>query len=506
MPTIAIRDAASLVIPGRRVARLHKTTRYGLLLLLTLASFFANGYHYATDDGAIYLPDILQRLHPAMFHANAAFFHAHGSLSIFPILAGLPAEWLGGSVAWSVLLWQIFGLFLLLASAFRLAEHMFSSSRAAWSAVLVLAFVPCLFVAGTSIPIMDPYFTARTISTPLTLVAFVSAVTGKRMIALASLALAFTVHPLMSVFATMLIGAYYLSELTIRIPDRVPVYASALPLGLAWGRVQEPYRQTMQSRTFFFASRWTAIEWAGVFIPLAILFYLWRVPTRATTPLLRRVCGGAFFCGSLATIFFLIISLIPGFESFVRLQPMRGFQLIYIVLFLLVGGFLGEYVLRARTWRWSLVLLALAAMDVTIDKATYPESAHIEWPWAQTGNAWLQGFEWVRKNTPEDALFALPPEYMHAPGEDAHGFRAIAQRSALADQIKDSGVVSMFPELAPEWKRQMDAQAGWSAFTPADFHRLARDYEVSWVIVQLKQSSGLDCRYHNASIAVCHVG
>ena len=41
--------------------------------------------------------------------------------------------------------------------------------------------------------------------------------------------------------------------------------------------------------------------------------------------------------------------------------------------------------------------------------------------------------------------FALDPRYMALPGEDQHGFRVIAQRSALADAVKDSGAATMFP-------------------------------------------------------------
>ena len=59
----------------------------------------------------------------------------------------------------------------------------------------------------------------------------------------------------------------------------------------------------------------------------------------------------------------------------------------------------------------------------------------------------MQAFKWVRRNTPEDAYFALGPRYMARPGEDQRGFRAIAQRSALADAVKDSGAASMFPAL-----------------------------------------------------------
>jgi hypothetical protein len=76
--------------------------------------------------------------------------------------------------------------------------------------------------------------------------------------------------------------------------------------------------------------------------------------------------------------------------------------------------------------------------------ALFPASAHIEWPGVQPQSSWAQAFVWIRQNTPVDALFALDPFHMQIPGEDANGFRVIAQRSML-DAVKDSGAVAMFP-------------------------------------------------------------
>src|ERR1019366_3405227 len=63
-------------------------------------------------------------------------------------------------------------------------------------------------------------------------------------------------------------------------------------------------------------------------------------------------------------------------------------------------------------------------------------------------NSWVEAFEWIRSHTPQDAYFALDPDSTRLPGEDDHGFRAISQRSMVADNWTDSGVVSMFPALA----------------------------------------------------------
>jgi hypothetical protein len=90
------------------------------------------------------------------------------------------------------------------------------------------------------------------------------------------------------------------------------------------------------------------------------------------------------------------------------------------------------------------------------------------------------------------------------PTEDEQGFRAIAERSRLADS-KDAGAASMFPPLATEWLRQSQSQSGWEKFSEKDFRRLHDEYGVSWVIVQQTRGQGMDCPYQNNLVKVCRV-
>ena len=53
-------------------------------------------------------------------------------------------------------------------------------------------------------------------------------------------------------------------------------------------------------------------------------------------------------------------------ENFARLQPMRSFHLIYVIFFAILGGLMGEYVLRRSTWRWLGVFVPLAALRALI--------------------------------------------------------------------------------------------------------------------------------------------
>jgi hypothetical protein len=182
---------------------------------------------------------------------------------------------------------------------------------------------------------------------------------------------------------------------------------------------------------------------------------------------------------------------------------MRSLYLLYILLILFSGGLLAEYVLRDRVWRWLALFVPLSAGMFVAQRALFPASAHMEWPGAAPRNPWVQAFVWIRQNTPRDAIFALDPAFMHVPGEDENGFRDIAQRSRLADEVKDSGVVTMFPPLADEWLQQVQAQKGWRGLQLPDFQRLQAEYGVSWVVLQPPGVSGLECPYQNDVVLVC---
>ena len=145
----------------------------------------------------------------------------------------------------------------------------------------------------------------------------------------------------------------------------------------------------------------------------------------------------------------------------------------------------------------------------------YTACAHLELPGVAEQNAWLQAFAWIRQNTPVDSLFALDPHYMTLPGEDYHGFRALAERSALADYEKDGGMAARVPRLAPRWLKEVNAQSAWQNFQPVDFQRLKTVFGVTWVILwhpaenssqaNHDTASGMTCPYQNSQLQVCRL-
>jgi hypothetical protein len=196
-------------------------------------------------------------------------------------------------------------------------------------------------------------------------------------------------------------------------------------------------------------------------------------------------------------------------HSVARLQPLRIFQVVYVVMIVVVGAGLGERVLQRSAIRWAVTFSLLAGVMVWAERKTYPESARVELPgamaWSAPVNPWEQAFVWIKENTPENALFALDSHYINLRGEDAQGFRAIAERSVLPDYSKDGGVVANKPALTAEWMQGVAAQAGLSAENDAARMKALRPLGVSWMVLDRGAATGFRCDYANEVVKVCRL-
>jgi hypothetical protein len=234
-------------------------------------------------------------------------------------------------------------------------------------------------------------------------------------------------------------------------------------------------REALFSRTYFFVSNWTWYEWMGIFAPLALLWWFSSATPKGVTPGFRPLARTLVPFGLMFTAVAVVLVIPAGLENYNRLQPMRSFHLLYVVFFVLLGGLIGEYALQTKVWRWLGLFVPLAASMWLLQQSSYPASPHVEWPGWASRNAWTSAFLWIRGHTPKGAVFALDPGYMLLPGEDAHGFRAIAERSVLADSVKDSGAVSLFPSWRASGKTRCKRSAAGRTFVS----RISRTWPVS---------------------------
>jgi hypothetical protein len=474
-----------------------------LLSGLAIAAIIVHGYHPAIEDAEIYTPGILKILHPSLFPYNVEFFESHARMTFFPQLIAGSMRVTHLPLSAALLAWHFLSIFLLLLGCWRIASLCFEEKHAAWCGVALVGSLLSIPIAGTRLFLMDPYFTTRSLSAPGALLGVSKALEEKYFAAALWILFTAAIHTLMAVFAAVYVGIILLLKFRTKSAGAAASVA-ALPLQL-FSPVTSEYQEILRTRPYFFLTKWAWYEWLGLLAPFAILAWFARIARRYAPGPMNLACRALVLYGAVFFAMALIVSRPGRFENLAEIQPLRYLHLLYILMFLFIGALLGKFVLQRQTWRWAALFVPLCAGMAYAQQEISPATAHLELPGRASGNPWVQAFEWIRVNTPEDAYFALNPKHMALPGEDQHGFRAIAQRSMLADAVKDSGAASMFPALAGKWKEQARAQEGWEKFQYQDFLRLNQRYGVDWVVVERPGAAGLACPYANELLLVCRI-
>ena len=355
-------------------------------------------------------------------------------------------------------------------------------------------------------------------ATAAILAAVAATLDRKRILPPLFLVIALIVHPVMALFG---ISFCLFLSLTRASTDKAAkdtalasTAASAsraiafgwLPLGWVFDAPPPAWLHALAGPDYLFLTRWEWYEWLGVLAPLPILWWFGKIAVRGRLPAVAKLSRSLIYFAAFQLLAAMAMLSIPALARIRPLQPMRYLHLFYFLFVLLGGGLLGQKVLRGHAWRWLLLFVPLSAGMYFGQRESFLGTEHLEQPGGASRNSWVQAFRWIQKNTPEDALFALDPFYLQLRGEDYHGFRAVAERSAMADMLKDRVVAAQVPLLAPIWEEQTNAEKGWARFQKADFERLKTRYGVSWVVlVSAGTSKGMNCPYRNREVLVCRV-
>ncbi len=486
-----------------------------LVLMFTVLGFLVMGYHPGLEDDGVYLSAVKSDLDPALFPHDSDFFHLQLQATIFDRWMALFVRVTRIPVAWAELLWQFLSLYVLLWSALRIAQKLFPERRSPRAGIALLAAMFTLPVAGTALNLADQHLHPRTMATALILLAIDLILQQKRAFAVLLLLLSLSVHPIMAVF-----GISFCFFLALALNDRFyqslcsqfshvlkssNSLAAAVPLGWIFEPPTPTWRRALETRTYYFLYQWTWYEWLGALAPLFLFWLLFRHAVKRRDGLLARFALALLLYGTFQQLAAMIVLAPPALIRITPLQPMRYLHLVYLFLALIAGCLLGRQILGRRIGRWVLFLVAANGGMFLSQRLMFPGSNHLELPGHEPANPWLQAFTWIRRNTPKDAYFALDPNYLAITGEDYHSFRALAERSQLADAIKDTAVVTQVPELGPVWAKEVDAQAGWDRFESADFARLRAQFGVDWVLVSYPPPPRLTCIWHNDRLSVCRV-
>ena len=508
-------DSTGSTLP---LAPWHRFSWQLLLAGLTLLAFLIQGYHPLAEDGGLYVAGIEWKLNPSLFPHDAAFVTEHLRFSMFaPTIATL-TRLTHLPLAWTLLLVDLFALWLTMLAAWQILRRCLASEAAQLAGVALFAAWSTLPVAGTALTITDPYLTARSLSTPLSMLAIAYTLDGTRntrSLGLCGLCLTLAAlfHPLMTVYALGVILPLHLLRLR-RVGIALALLTfTAIGIASTVQFVAPPESPALIlaefSRTYWFLARWQWFELAGLLAPLAVLALLQSRRRHQPSSNLITLCRAAMVAGLLAILISLAFAREPYATHLVaRMQPLRIFLLIYALMVLLLGGVLTEICLRRSLLAMPpLAILAAACVMFFVQRGTFPASRHLELPWrvSTNPNQWVQAFLWARANTPPDALFAIDPNYITTSGEDAHTFRAIAQRSVLPDDSKDAGEASITPALAEAWIKGDKAQQHLSELSDPVRDSRLKPFGVTWIVLHSSAITGAPCPYDNGTVKVCRV-
>jgi hypothetical protein len=522
LPRTEVSDAE--LSPSRvHVVRRQAAAWWGAALAaLTLVVLLVHGFHPLAEDGGLYVAGVEWKLYPTLFPHFTEFVSEHIRFSVYATVLSAITRATHLPLLLVLLIAQISSITLMLAAGRALLQRITRNERAQLAGLGMLAALWTVPVAGTSLLLMDPYVTARSFSTPLSLWALALALDDWKnnprsfLNCTLLLGLAASFHPLMAGYALGLI----LVVRTLRHPRRTSLLiASALLTFAAAAFLQthamadsSPVVLAAQSRYYWFLSQWHWYELFGLLGPLMVqlaLCYLNRdgIGSRGAALASATILYGCFAVAITAAF---------AHESYAshtiaRLQPLRAFLMIYAVMLLLLGASLQQVFERLapprRFLRFAvaLILLTGALCMFVAERSQFPASSHIELPWRlqQNPNPWVRAFLWCRDNTPQNALFALDANYITVPGEDAQTFRAIAQRSVLPDFSKDGGEAAITPRLADEWSAGSNAQLNLDQQTASQLREHLAPYSVDWVILRSDSPAALRCPYDNNLLRVC---
>ncbi len=484
-----------------------------VLVALSVLGFLIAGYHPGAEDDGVYLAAIHHDLNPNLFRADSDFFALKLKATIFDTWMAAAIRFTHVPIPAMVLIWHLLTIFAILAACYRIASRCFEREYARWGGVALVSVFFTLPVTGTALYIVDQTLVPRAVAGALALFA-VDAVLGRRYVrAVLLTVVAFLFHPVIAAFGCSL--CFFLA-VPWALPERPQTQMMAgllLPVGWLFAPPSAALHKAINMHGYCTLKSWEWYEWLGVAAPVLLMLWMARAAQQGSISgerkMLAHVATRTAVYATFQFVVALLIMVPPSLECMRPLEAMRYLHLMYVLLILLGGCFVGERVLGKHAWRWASMFVPAALGMLAVQLMLYPSSPHLELPGVRSSNPWLQAFAWVRNNTPEDAYFALGPDYLHRPGEDSHGFRALALRSALADNWKDSGMVLTSAPLADRWQAEVTAQnAGhldWQHVSADDLRRLKMQFGVGWVILERPTAVMLDCPYKNDGLEVCRI-
>lgn len=252
---------------------------------LVLAALWLLGRRYGgiTHDATLYVAQALHRLDPRSFEHD--LFFAHGSqdaYSLFSLLYAPLVHALGP--AYAAMATTMLGQIAFVAGAWALIGRLAPASlprSVRWWSLALLALISGYYGGGGVFRFAEPFATARTLAEPLVLAALACTLASRTRTAIAALALAALLHPLVAAPGCAVLLLWHAME---RRAWLLGLCAAGLAAGIgafAWPgygpRLDAPWMQALLERSpHLFVTYWPLPDWARILWGLCVAWLATR--------------------------------------------------------------------------------------------------------------------------------------------------------------------------------------------------------------------------------------
>lgn len=485
-----------------------------LLGFIVLATANSAGYRYGLSDQLFYLPSFLRALDPTLFPRDSMLLDAQSSLMLSDQLLAFVVRITHAPLPIVMLIGYIVTLGLLLAAALAFARPFLVSgwSFAAFGAALTLRHR----IAETGVNTLEGYWHPRVLAFAVGIAALAIAAqkTGTAPVfarshssrparsgpktgavpvfSLLLVVAAGVIHPTTGLwFAVWLFVMLWINEPALRRP--LAVVGVACTAGAVWALAAGPlarrltpfdagWEAAVAGKDYIFPTRWPLEVWAlHAGCVLLILLTWWTRLRRG----LAQVTESGLVTGCLALVVIFLVSLpliAARLALVVQLQVSRVFWMVDFLATLYLVWWLTEGIRRGRPrLLLTAVLLVSMARGLYILNVEFPDRrfAQID---VQPG-PWRDAGLWLRTHTATDAHLLADPEHAWKYGAS---LRLTAQRDVLLEAVKDTALALYSRDVAAHVDERMTATRNFASFDETAFLRLARRYDLDYLIVDRK--------------------
>jgi hypothetical protein len=239
----------------------------------------------------------------------------------------------------------------------------------------------------------------------------------------------------------------------------------------------------LAGKDYLYPTRWRAAIWTLHFSGVALIVLTW-LARRGRGLAHPREAGIVAGCLALVVLFLLSLPFIDaGIALAVQFQPSRMFWTVDFLATLYLVWWTGEATRRKRPRLLFAALLLLSVVRgfyiVLLEVPggrTFAQVDVAPGPWREAGL-------WLRTHTARDAHLLADPGHAWKYGA---GLRVIAHRDVLVDATKDSALSIFSRDVASRVGERMAATDGFTAFDETAMLRLARRYDLDYLVIERK--------------------